>query len=76
MDRLLDSEPETLARGSVEAQIQRLGKIFNLTPPRRSSQGSSLGSMNAASQADPATVPTHLEPSADMDPRDEPAGDV
>ena len=57
LERLLDAEPETLARGSVEAHIQRLGKLLGITQIQASSQGSSLGSMNAAADDDPATVP-------------------
>ena len=80
LERLLDAEPETLAKGSVEAHIQRLSKLLGVrfvtpAPQRTSSSGLSRGPMNAASDCDPAAVPTHLEPSADMDPRDKPAGD-
>ena len=81
LERLLDAEPETLARGSVEAHIQRLGKLLGVrfvipTPTQTSSSGLSRGPMYTDSQADPATVPTHLEAPADMDPRDKPEGDV
>ncbi len=81
LERLLDAEPETLARGSVEAHIQRLGKLLGVSfttpsPSQTSSQGSSLGSMYAASHDDPATAATHPASPADMDPRDRPAGDV
>ena len=75
LERLLDAEPETLARGSVEAHIQRLGKLLGLTLSQTSASGLSRGPMNAPPQADPATVPPHPPTSADMDPRDRPAGD-
>ena len=52
LERLLDAEPETLARGSVEAHIQRLGKLLGVS----------------------FTTP-NPQRSADMDPRDKPAGD-
>ena len=75
LERLLDAEPETLARGSVEAHIQRLGKLLGLTLPQTSSSGLSRGPMNAVLQGDPAAVPTRPETPADMDLRDRPAGD-
>ena len=75
LERILDAEPETLARGSVEAHIQRLGKLLGVSLPQTSASGLSRGPMDTASQADPPTVPTRPQPSADMDPRDRPAGD-
>ncbi len=75
LERILDAEPETLARGSVEAHIQRLGKLLGVTSTRTSSSGLSRGPMYTAPQADPATAPARPPPSADMDPRDKPAGD-
>ena len=81
LERLLDAEPETLAKGSVEAHIQRLSKLLGVrfatpTPPRTSSQGLSLGSMYTAPDDDLATAPAHPATPADMDPRDKPVGDV
>ena len=75
LERILDAEPETLARGSVEAHIQRLGKLLGVSFSQTSASGLSRGPMYTAPQADPATVPTPPPPPADMDPRDRPAGD-
>ena len=74
LERLLDAEPETLARGSVEAHIQRLGKLLGITQIQTSSSGLFRGPMYSASQADPATAPTHLAASTFTASPDKPAG--
>ena len=62
--------------GPVEDVVARLCKKLGVTPlPAPSPSGLSRGPMDSVSDNDPAAVPTHQEPSADMDPRDEPEGD-
>ena len=80
LERLLDAEPETLAKGSVEAHIQRLSKLLGVTftvpaPQRTSPSGLSRGLIDSVSDNDPTTVPAHPQSPAYMDPRDKPAGD-
>ena len=80
LERLLDAEPETLVKGSIEAHIQRLSKLLGVrfaapAPSQTSSSGLSRGSMYTAPDDDLATAPTHPAPPACMDPRDKPEGD-
>ena len=61
--------------GPVEDFVTRLCRKLGVTPTQVSASGLSRGPMDSVADYDPATVPTHQEPPADMDPRDKPEGD-
>ena len=81
LERLLDAEPETLAKGSVEAHIQRLGKLLGVrfttsAPTQTSPSGLSRGSIPAGVGGWVGAVARSSSGAVYMDPRDKPWDDV